>query len=185
MHLFHPTYNWFFGGSSWHLCSHLPPQELAALPYRGSGAWLQSLPKERQMQLLQRQFLRSEGRDRFFPLNQVVTVVVIWFICLEPQWPLFLKVNPPQNKAEILIKTRVIWVLGGYACWRLGGWETTHMIVLTKAMAWYSERKRWEKLQSQNSWKSVWSRILDFTRYSKKTSGVIPTWRIIPGLVSG
>ncbi len=36
------------------------------------------------------------------------------YTCLEPQWPLFLKVNPPKTR-PFPIKTRgPIWVLGGY-----------------------------------------------------------------------
>lgn len=38
----------------------------------------------------------------------------VWYIHLEPQWPLFLKVNPPKSR-PFPIKTRgLIWVLGIY-----------------------------------------------------------------------
>ena len=39
-------------------------EELAALPYRSSGAWLQQMPQERQMQLLQQLPVRSVKTHR-------------------------------------------------------------------------------------------------------------------------
>ena len=35
------------------------------------------------------------------------------YIYLEPKWPIY-EGQPPQNKAKIPIKTRVIWVPGVY-----------------------------------------------------------------------
>ena len=40
----------------------------------------------------------SKTAEIFFKINQVL------FIYLEPQWPQGLKVNHPQNKAELRIK---------------------------------------------------------------------------------
>ena len=39
---------------------------------------------------------------------------ILYYMYLEPQWSLFLKVNPPQNKVEIPTKTRVILDPGIY-----------------------------------------------------------------------
>ena len=78
------------------------------------------------------------GFNVVYQLNHFVAkkVLFIYILYIEPNWPLFLKVNPPKNKAEIPIKTRgPIWVLDiplslylwfGYTHLR---WVATHIYI--------------------------------------------------------